>query len=111
MSDIVLLERKQLTSGTTWHAAGLVGQLRQSMNMTKLVRAIPRSCIAAWKPRPGQATASGNADRYLWATTSRGGMEELKRNASMAKVVLGLEVNVVGPDGNSFSVPPRLPRG
>jgi glycine/D-amino acid oxidase-like deaminating enzyme len=38
MSDIVLLERKQLTSGTTWHAAGLVGQLRQSMNMTKLAR-------------------------------------------------------------------------
>ena len=28
--DVVLLERKQLTSGTTWHAAGLVGQLRPS---------------------------------------------------------------------------------
>ena len=37
-SDIVLLERKQLTSGTTWHAAGLIGQLRQSMNMTRLAR-------------------------------------------------------------------------
>src|ERR1700683_5859442 len=37
-SDIVLLERKQLTSGTTWHAAGLIGQLRQSINMTKLAR-------------------------------------------------------------------------
>jgi glycine/D-amino acid oxidase-like deaminating enzyme len=37
-SDIVLLERKQLTSGTTWHAAGLVGQLRQSINMTQLAR-------------------------------------------------------------------------
>ena len=29
-SDVVLLERKQLTSGTTWHAAGLVGQLQGS---------------------------------------------------------------------------------
>ena len=28
ITDVVLLERKQLTSGTTWHAAGLVGQLR-----------------------------------------------------------------------------------
>ena len=35
-SDIVLLERKQLTSGTTWHAAGLIGQLRATANMTKL---------------------------------------------------------------------------
>ena len=34
--DIVLLERKQLTSGTTWHAAGLIGQLRATANMTKL---------------------------------------------------------------------------
>ena len=30
IQDVVLLERKELTSGTTWHAAGLVGQLRTS---------------------------------------------------------------------------------
>jgi glycine/D-amino acid oxidase-like deaminating enzyme len=36
--DVVLLERKQLTCGTTWHAAGLVGQLRPSQNMTKLAK-------------------------------------------------------------------------
>ena len=30
--DIVLLERKQLTCGTTWHAAGLIGQLRASQD-------------------------------------------------------------------------------
>ncbi len=30
VSDVVLLERKQLTSGTTWHAAGLIGQLRDN---------------------------------------------------------------------------------
>ena len=34
--NVVLLERKQLTSGTTWHAAGLIGQLRATYNMTKL---------------------------------------------------------------------------
>ncbi len=36
--DVVLLERKQLTSGTTWHAAGLIGQMRSSSNMTKLAK-------------------------------------------------------------------------
>ena len=37
-TDIVLLERKQLTCGTTWHAAGLIGQLRGSKNMTRLAK-------------------------------------------------------------------------
>ena len=34
--DTILLERDQLTSGTTWHAAGLVGQLGATANITKL---------------------------------------------------------------------------
>ncbi len=37
-TDIVLLERQQMTSGTTWHAAGLIGQLRASANMTRLAK-------------------------------------------------------------------------
>ena len=36
--DVVLLERKQLTSGTTWHAAGLIGQMRPNRNMTRMSR-------------------------------------------------------------------------
>ena len=35
--DVILLERDQLTSGTTWHAAGLVGQLRTNANITQLL--------------------------------------------------------------------------
>ena len=38
ITDVVLLERRQLTCGTTWHAAGLVGQLRASQNMTRLAK-------------------------------------------------------------------------
>ena len=34
--DVVLLERDQLTSGTTWHAAGLIGQLGATSTITKL---------------------------------------------------------------------------
>lgn len=36
-TDTVLLERKKLTSGTTFHAAGLVGQLRTSANITQML--------------------------------------------------------------------------
>ena len=36
--NVVLLERLQLTHGATWHAAGLVGQLRSSSNLTRLMR-------------------------------------------------------------------------
>ena len=36
--DVVLLERKQLTCGTTWHAAGLIAQLRATQNMTRLAK-------------------------------------------------------------------------
>ena len=36
--DVVLLERGDLSCGTTWHAAGLVGQLRSHANMTQLIR-------------------------------------------------------------------------
>lgn len=35
--DVVLLERAKLTFGTTFHAAGLVGQLRSSVNITQLL--------------------------------------------------------------------------
>ena len=37
-NDVVLLERKQLTSGTTWHAAGLVGQLQGSHSTTAFAK-------------------------------------------------------------------------
>jgi glycine cleavage system T protein len=93
-SDIVLLERKQLTSGTTWHAAGLVGQLRQSINMTQLAR-YTADLYRGLEAETGQATGYRQCGSLSVATTP-GRMEELKRNASMAKV-FGLPVNVVGP--------------
>ncbi len=37
-SDVMLLEREQLTQGATWHAAGLVGQLRSTRNKTRLMQ-------------------------------------------------------------------------
>ena len=37
-NDVVLLEQGRLSGGTTWHAAGLVGQLRSYQNLTRLIR-------------------------------------------------------------------------
>ncbi|MBL8674077.1 MAG: FAD-binding oxidoreductase, partial [Rhodospirillales bacterium] len=37
-TDVVLIEKGRLSSGTTWHAAGLVGQLRTHPSMTRLIR-------------------------------------------------------------------------
>ena len=52
--DVVLLERRQLTSGSTWHAAGLVGQLRSSANITQLLEALGRALRAPrGRDRPG----------------------------------------------------------
>ena len=35
--DVVLLERHELTSGSTWHSAGLVGQMRSDANLTRMM--------------------------------------------------------------------------
>jgi 4-methylaminobutanoate oxidase (formaldehyde-forming) len=95
LTDVVLIERKQLTSGTTWHAAGLVGQLRQSMNMTRLAR-YTAELYRGLEAETGQATGYRQCGSVSLATTP-GRMEELTRNASMAKV-FGLPVHVIRPD-------------
>ena len=91
-SDVVLLERQQLTSGTTWHAAGLVGQLRATMNMTRLAR-YSAELYEGLEAETGQATGYRRSGSISLATTASR-FEELRRSASMAKV-FGLEVNVL----------------
>ena len=93
-SDVVLLERKRLTSGTTWHAAGLVGQLRATANLTKLAQ-YTTELYASLEAETGQAT--GFLQRgSLSIATNADRLEELMRGASMAKS-FGLEVNAVSP--------------
>ena len=92
--DVVLLERKQLTSGTTWHAAGLVGQLRPSINMTKLAK-YTGELYRGLEAETGQATGYRQCGSISMATNAER-FEELKRSASMAKV-FDLPVHVVTP--------------
>ena len=92
--DVVLLERKQLTCGTTWHAAGLVGQLRATRNLTELAK-YTTDLIHRLEAETGQATGFKQNGSFTVALNPQR-MEELKRLASMARN-FGLEVDVVTP--------------
>jgi 4-methylaminobutanoate oxidase (formaldehyde-forming) len=91
-TDVVLLERKQLTSGTTWHAAGLIGQLRATANMTKLAK-YTQELYGALEPETGVATGfKRNGSITLALTRER--YEELKRSAAMARSY-GVDVETI----------------
>jgi glycine cleavage system aminomethyltransferase T/glycine/D-amino acid oxidase-like deaminating enzyme len=92
--DVVLLERKQLTCGTTWHAAGLVGQLRATYNLTRLAQ-YTTNLYASLEQETGQATGFRQTGSIAIAT-NLARLEELKRGASMAKC-FGLEVQTLTP--------------
>ncbi len=91
-TDVVLLERKQLTCGTTWHAAGLVGQLRATSNLTRLAR-YTADLFTTLEEETGQATGfKQNGSLSIADNEER--FEELKRGASMARFC-GLDVEVI----------------
>lgn len=88
--DIVLLERKQLTSGTTWHAAGLIGQLRPSENLTRLAK-YSAELYVKLEEETGIATGMRqNGSISVALTEAR--HEELLRQATLARA---FDVDVV----------------
>ncbi|MGX9356362.1 GcvT family protein [Roseobacteraceae bacterium S113] len=93
--DVVLLERKQLTSGTTWHAAGLIAQLRATANMTKLAR-YSQELYGNLEAETGVATGFKRCGSITAALTAER-LEELHRQAGMARA-FGVEVEEISPD-------------
>jgi heterotetrameric sarcosine oxidase gamma subunit len=102
ITNTVVLERKQLTSGTTWHAAGLVGQLRASRNLTELAK-YTTGLFEGLGKETGQATGFKQNGSISIALTD-GRMEELLRGASMAKS-FGLAVDVISTSEIKTRVP------
>ena len=90
--DIAVIERKALTCGTTWHAAGLIGQLRATANMTRLAQ-YTSQLYAGLEKETGQGTGFKQTGSISVATNKER-FEELKRGASMARV-FNLEVELV----------------
>ena len=95
-TDVLLLEQHQLTAGTTWHAAGLIAQLRASINMTRLAR-YSQELYGALEAETGVSTGfRRNGSISVALTGAR--MEELRGNAAMARVH-GVEAEVISPAG------------
>ncbi|SFL17690.1 GcvT family protein [Shimia haliotis] len=92
--DVVLLERKQLTSGTTWHAAGLIAQLRATANMTKLAK-YSQELYGNLEAETGVATGFKRCGSITVALTEER-REEIYRQAAMARA-FGVEVEEISP--------------
>src|SRR6266702_8429564 len=92
LTDVLLLEQGQLSCGTTWHAAGLVGQLRASESGTRLVqystqlydRLEAETGLATGFRRCGGVTGARTADRMM----------ALRRTADTAEA-FGLECELI----------------
>ncbi|MDW4498365.1 FAD-dependent oxidoreductase [Sulfitobacter sp. D35] len=93
--DIVLLERKQLTSGTTWHAAGLIAQLRATANMTKLAK-YSQELYSSLEAETGVATGFKRVGSITVALTEER-REEIWRQAAMARA-FGVAVEEITRD-------------
>ena len=94
LTDVLLLEQGKLTSGSTWHAAGLVGQLRTSANITQLLgysvelydKLEQETGLATGWKRNGGLRLACNPERWT----------EVKRQATTA-TSFGLEMHLIGP--------------
>ncbi len=100
--DIVLLERDQMTSGTTWHAAGIVAPLRATYSMTQLAsRALVT--FPELEQKTGLATGYQQTTGY-WVARRTERMDELHRICAMANYV-GLTPEIVSGDEVAARVP------
>ena len=92
--DVVLLERKALTSGTTWHAAGLIGQLRASSTMTRLAK-YTADLYAGLEAETGISTGLKQTGSITVAL-SEARREEILRQAAMGRA-FGVDVEEITP--------------
>ena len=93
--DVVLLERAELTSGSTFHSAGLVGQLRGSVSLTKMMMhsvEVYRGLAAESELDPGWVECGG-----IRLASSEERMEELRRQAGWAKT-FGLPLELISAE-------------
>jgi 4-methylaminobutanoate oxidase (formaldehyde-forming) len=91
----VLLERNQLTSGTTWHAAGLIMQLRSTHAMTELAK-YNVELYSSLEAETGHATGF-KQNGTLGVCRTRDRMFETRRVASIAKS-FDIEAHMIGPN-------------
>jgi glycine cleavage system aminomethyltransferase T/glycine/D-amino acid oxidase-like deaminating enzyme len=106
--DVVLLERADLTSGSTFHSAGLVGQLRGSLSLTKMMmRSV--ELYRTLEEEVGLATGWREVGSLRLAS-SQERMEELARQAGWAKT-FGLPLELISAEEAQRLFPPITTEG
>jgi 4-methylaminobutanoate oxidase (formaldehyde-forming) len=107
-SDVVLLERADLTSGSTFHSAGLVGQLRGSLSLTRMMmRSV--DLYRSLEDEVGMPTGWREVGSLRLASSSER-MEELTRQAGWAKT-FGLPLELVSAREAEELFPPMTTAG
>ncbi|MFL5931168.1 MAG: FAD-dependent oxidoreductase, partial [Gaiellaceae bacterium] len=106
--DVVLVERADLTSGSTFHSAGLVGQLRGSLSLTKMMM----SSVDLYRTLGDEVGLETGWHEVgsLRLASSRERMEEIARQAGWAKT-FGLPLELVSADEASRLFPPMSADG
>jgi glycine cleavage system T protein len=107
-SDVVLVEQYGLTHGSTWHSAGLVGQLRSTVSLTKMMQysvGLYADLKAETGKDPGWHELGG-----LRLASSKARMEELQRQAGWAKS-FGLPVEIISAAEAQAMFPPMSTEG
>ena len=93
-TDVIVLERKQVSSGTTWHAAGLVTTLRDSESQTRLAQ-YSLKLYEDLEAETGQATGFIKCGSIQLAATAEKA-EEMRRGCAMARI-FGVENEEISP--------------
>ena len=102
VDDVLLIERNQLTSGTSWHAAGIVGPLRASMNATRLAL-VADELFPALERETGQSTGYRRTGGF-WLARIPDRLVELRRIAAIGEMA-GLDARMVEPEEVSAAAP------
>jgi len=102
-ADWLLTKRKPPPAGSTWHAAGLLGQMRSKVNLTRLMQYSAKLC-ATIGAETGQDVGWRNVGSIRLAS-SDARWEELKRGATAAKSY-GFDLALIGPNEVKHRFPP-----
>ncbi|HEU5489204.1 MAG TPA: FAD-dependent oxidoreductase, partial [Gaiellaceae bacterium] len=106
--DVVLVERAELTSGSTFHSAGLVGQLRSTLALTKMMMA----SVDLYRSLQGEVglETGWNEVGSLRLASSPERMEEISRQAGWAKT-FGLPLELISATEAQERFPPMTTDG
>jgi len=107
-TDVVLVERARVTSGSTFHSAGLVGQLRGSLSLTQMMM----NSVDLYRNLGDEVGLETGWHEVgsLRLASSQERMEELTRQAAWAKT-FGLPLELISPDEAQRMFPPMTTEG